>query len=167
MNRKSHFQMLIIINLLALVNLVVAAESYVSRSVHLQDWYIGPQPSVADLEEMKSKGVSLVISTRLPAELEKLDFDEASAVQARGMQYLNIPVGGADHPFAPSMLETFSQAVAANKGPILMHCRSGYRVSVLAAAYLIKEQGMGVDAAIKRVGNQRVTAATVELLLTN
>jgi uncharacterized protein (TIGR01244 family) len=168
MKFKNRFQSLLAIALmLVLISGGVAAESYLSRSLQVDDWYIGPQPSVTDLEEMKSRGVGLVISTRRPGEMEQLGFDESQEARARGMEHLNIAVGGTEYPFVPAMLETFTQAVDASEGPILMHCRSGYRVSVLAAAYLVKEQGVSVDAAIEKIGNQRVTADTVKLLLTN
>ena len=42
-----------------------------------------------------------------------------------------------------------------------------YRVSVLAAAYLVKQQGVAIDVAIESVGNQRVAAETVKLVLAN
>jgi uncharacterized protein (TIGR01244 family) len=156
-----------IVLLVAFAPVVSAAETYVSRSVQVHDWHIGPQPSLADLEEIQSMGVGLVISTRLPEEMKKLDFDESQEIQSRGMRYLNIPVGGREYPFVPSMLETFTRAVDSSNEPILMHCRSGYRVSVLAAAYLVKQQGVAIDVAIESVGNQRVEAETVKLVLAN
>ena len=168
MKRKNRLlEMTSMVVLIAVVATAVAAETYVSKTVQVQNWYIGPQPSVADLDEMKAKGVGLVINTRRPVEMEQLDFDQPPEVYARGMRYLNIPVGGEEYPFEPSMLETFTRAVDSSSGPILMHCRSGYRVSVLAAAYLVTEQGVPLELAIETVGNQRVNAETVKQLLAN
>ena len=58
MRYKNRFQSLLAIALmLVLISGGAAAESYLSRSLQVDDWYIGPQPSVTDLEEMKSREI--------------------------------------------------------------------------------------------------------------
>jgi len=165
---NNEFRFIILLALIVFLGLGVvaqAADSYVDRSIQVGEWTIGPQPDLGDLDEMQKRGVGLVISTRQPVEMEQLDFDETREAGKRGMKHINIPVGGDEYPFEPGMLETFSAAIQSAEGPVLLHCRSGYRASVLTAAYLVKKQGVSVDQAIETIGDSRLQAETVERVL--
>lgn len=62
---------------------------------------------------------------------------EEAAVTAAGMAFYNLPVGG-DLAFTKEQFDSFIPAFkeADAKGPVLVHCASGYRSSVYTLAYM-------------------------------
>ncbi|MFK8015286.1 MAG: hypothetical protein AB8G17_07580, partial [Gammaproteobacteria bacterium] len=70
--------------------------SYLSDKTHAIDgqYFIGPQPTAADLAALKKAGVTKVISFRTPAEMEKLAFSQPGLLRELGLGYDVIPVGG-------------------------------------------------------------------------
>jgi uncharacterized protein (TIGR01244 family) len=115
--------------------------------------YIGGQPSQEALARFKEFGVTAVVNLRTPAEMEnreRVPYDEAAAVEELGMTYVLIPLGGDDHPYTPEAVDTFDQVLREHQGPVLLHCTMGWRASYLWAAYLIREHGYSLDAAMAR-----------------
>ncbi len=100
----------------------------------------------AHLDEIHTGGVRTVINLCPPTEL---DWDEQAQVEARGMQYVNIPVAGPADLSAAKARE-LQAAVQAAEGKVLVHCQSSNRVGALFAlgAYL---DGADVETAV-RVG---------------
>lgn len=105
---------------------------------------VSGQPTEEALRTLASNGYSTVINLRRPSEMddrEKVSFDEAALVEELGLTYVNIPLGGDDHPYSPAALGTFEQAMAQAEGKVLLHCRSAWRASQMWAAYLVSAQG--------------------------
>lgn len=112
--------------------------------------YITGQPTEAGLRQLKSEGVTTVVSLRTPEEMARLPFDEAKLAASLGMRYVNLPVrGNRQYPYSPATLDAFAKAVAQTKGKVLLHCTVAYRASHLWAAYLIREKGLPVDEVVK------------------
>jgi len=114
---------------------------------------IGGQPDEAALQKFKDLGVTAVVNLRTPAEMddrERVPFDEAAAVLKLGMEYVHIPLGGADHPYDTRAVETFATVLENHSGPVLLHCTVAWRASYLWAAYLIMNQGYPLDEAVER-----------------
>lgn len=114
------------------------------------DVYIAGQPSVQGLERMAKEGVKTVISFRTPREMNDrsiVPFDEAEQSDALGMRYVNIPLGGDEHPYSPEALETFAKIMNEIDGKALIHCTVAWRASHMWAAYLVKHKGMDVNEA--------------------
>jgi len=112
----------------------------------------GPQPEQNDLSELKDNNIQKVISFRTPEEIEKLEYQQATALEELGIEFANIPIGGDDHPYSPATYNALIDELAgisAEDGPVLLHCKSGWRASVVGVAYLVKHQGMPLDEAVE------------------
>ena len=115
--------------------------------------YIAGQPSREALAQLHGLGVTAVVNLRTPAEMEdrqRVPYDEAAAVAELGMEYVRIPLGGDEHPYAPQAVDRLAKVLAEHRGPVLLHCTFGWRASYLWVAYLIREQGFALPDALAR-----------------
>jgi len=125
---------------------------------------IAPQPLAADLEALGAKGVRRVINLRTSEEMATLGFDEAALAQSKGMAYTLLPIAG-NAGFTPAALDAFSAAMASGEGDVLLHCASGTRAAHLYAAWLVREQGLSPEDAMRRVGPLGLWPMPMERLL--
>ena len=125
---------------------------------------IAPQPLAADLEALGAKGVRRVINLRTSEEMATLGFDEAALAQSKGMAYTLLPIAG-NAGFTPAALDAFSAAMASGEGDVLLHCASGTRAAHLCAAWLVREQGLSPEDAMRRVGPLGLWPMPMERLL--
>ena len=127
-----------------------APSDYLETKTHSVDGrlFIGPQPDSTDLQNLKAEGIRRVVSFRTPSEMAKLDFREEQELSDLGIDYVEIPVGGAQYPYSPVQLNALTETLQQD-GNVLLHCGSGYRASVITVAYLIEEQGMPIDEAVR------------------
>jgi uncharacterized protein (TIGR01244 family) len=125
---------------------------------------LSPQPMAADLELLSGKGVRRVINLRTPEEMATLGFDEAALAASKGMDYTLIPIAG-NAAYTPAALDAFSAAMAKGDGDILLHCASGTRAGHLYAAWLVREQGLSPEEAMRRVGPLGLWPPPMERLL--
>lgn len=97
------------------------------------DILVAPQISVADIEEAKALGVTLVINNRpdheSPDQPEGMEIE--AATRAAGMDYVAIPVTHSG--FALWQLDEMDKALAGAQGKVLAFCRSGTRSTLLWA----------------------------------
>ena len=115
--------------------------------------YIGGQPGEKSLPGLAALGVTTVINLRTPREMAdkaQVPFDEAAEVARLGMEYVVIPIGGAEYPYSPQVVERFARVLERRPGPVLLHCRTGGRASYLWTAYLVRYGGFSPDAALAR-----------------
>jgi uncharacterized protein (TIGR01244 family) len=89
----------------------------------------GGQPSQTDLATLKAAGVTKIINLR--GEGEELPYDEKAEAEALGLEYLSLPVSGADDITADNarVLDNMLQG----DGKVFVHCASGNRVGALLA----------------------------------
>lgn len=122
-----------------------------TAKVHAVDEHlvIGPQPGPIDFDQLVAHGVKKVINFRTPDEMKKLDYDEAAILAGLGIGYEQIPIGGKDFPYTPLTLKALDQSLDAEAGKVLLHCASGRRASVLAVAWLVEENGMPINEALR------------------
>ena len=113
-----------------------------------EDIFIGGQPEDLDIAAMRDKGITHVVNFRTPNEMARLDFDEEAALAAAGISYTPIPLGGEDFPYTPAAVEQLTGFMKSRQGPVLLHCGSGYRASVVTVAWLVQEEGMPLDEAL-------------------
>ena len=107
--------------------------------------YIAGQPSEEAFAELARRGVTVVVNTRTPAEVEdreEVPFDEEEVVRGLGMDYVSIPLGGDDHPYGPAAVERLAVALASSDGYVVIHCLYGIRAVYLWIAYLAGNEGM-------------------------
>ncbi|MCP5395534.1 MAG: TIGR01244 family phosphatase [Sphingomonadaceae bacterium] len=92
-----------------------------------------PQLSLADLEEARAAGVTLVINNRPddeePGQLPGAAVEEAA--RAAGMDYLAIPITRSG--FSAQQVEVMGSALAGAEGHVLAYCRTGTRSTLLWA----------------------------------
>jgi uncharacterized protein (TIGR01244 family) len=115
--------------------------------------YISGQPKEDALRALPARDVTAVINLRTPKEMadtSRVAFDEVALVDSLGVDYIEIPMGGKDHPYNEDHLKAFADAMDQHTGPVLLHCASGGRASHLWAAYLVRYQGWGLTEAYLR-----------------
>lgn len=93
--------------------------------------FASPQIDVADIEQAKAQGITLVINNRPDGESEDQTpgADIAAAAEAAGMDYVAIPVTQAG--FSEGQVEAMATALAEAEGSVLAYCRSGTRSTFL------------------------------------
>jgi uncharacterized protein (TIGR01244 family) len=114
------------------------------------DLFIAGQPTERALREMKAAGVTTVVNLRSPEEMQRaVKYDEPALIKELGMKYVYLPMRGTpEFPYAPDAVAKFAEALNAADGKVLLHCTIAWRASHLWAAYLIKERGVDVEAAL-------------------
>ncbi len=96
--------------------------------------YVSPQIGIAEVEEAKALGVTMIVNNRPddeePGQVNGAEIE--AAAKAAGIGYIAVPVthGG----FAPWQLDGMAKALdAAKDGKLLAYCRSGTRSTLLWA----------------------------------
>lgn len=93
--------------------------------------YSGGQPTVEQLQALPTHGIAVVIDLR--ADTETPDLDEAAMVRGLGLDYRNLPVGGAAG-LTRDNVQALDRLIAdAGDRPLLVHCASGNRVGAMMA----------------------------------
>ena len=114
---------------------------------HDGDVYIAAQPTTDDLDAWAAQGVTTVVNFRSQAETAALPFSASAESEARGMRYLDIPMGGADG-VSPDIRTRLTALLADAEGPVVLHCRTGMRAANAYAAHLLAEgEASGEDLA--------------------
>ena len=87
---------------------------------------------------LPGKGYSTIIN--LQFEREAGVKAERAAADAAGLTYVSVPLGGGD--FTLEHAKQVSDAIAASSGHVLLHCKSGGRVSAVWALTRAIEEGL-------------------------
>ena len=130
--------------------------------------YISGQPTAEAFAKLKSDGVTTVVNLRTEREMSNRDnvpFDEKALLDSLGMNYVHIPLGGADNPYSNEALIKFADAVDNAEGKVLLHCIIAWRASHMWAAYLIQYKGFSPDKAIEHARGINFGQLPVEGLL--
>ena len=126
--------------------------------------FIGGQPSEAGLEQMADAGVVTVVNLRTHREMNDrnvVPFDEAAQVSELGLEYVHIPSGGPETPYAPDMVDRFAEVMATTEGKVLLHCTVAWRASHLYVAYLHEHLGLPLSEAVRH--GQAINFGTLPL----
>jgi uncharacterized protein (TIGR01244 family) len=113
--------------------------------------YMAGQPTRAGLERAKSLGVTRVINLRTQMEMDNREivpFDEAAAIEALGLEYVHIPLGGPNTPYTPAAVDQLATSLVGAEGNVLLHCTVAWRATHLWTAYLIKHQQLSFVEAV-------------------
>lgn len=89
--------------------------------------WISPQPTAADFEEAKAKGITRIINNRPDGEDQDQPTAKESAAKAAelGLSYAHIPV--VPGKVTTEKVRAFQKALAEADGPVLAHCKTGTR----------------------------------------
>lgn len=128
----------ILVSFLSLLGVAMSEPATDSIVTRHGDVWLASQPSEADLDAWAAAGATLVINSRTPEETAGLPFALQSEVEARGMRYVELPIGGASGA-SPALTTQLAGLLESNEGPVVMHCRSGTRSAHLYAAYLVSQ----------------------------
>lgn len=136
---------------------VVMAEeqaSYFDKAHKVADnIWIGPQPSEQDFSQFAVKEIGTIINTRTETEMKQLDYNEVDQASNFNMAYELLEIG-TGHGYSPAKLNEFNDLMTANAGKnMLLHCRSGHRVTQLYTAWLIKYQDKSPAEALEAIGS--------------
>ncbi len=88
------------------------------------------QPDAEQLALFAEAGYVAVVDLR--GESENRGLDEAAAVESLGLDYVNLPVSGADS-ISWENANKLQEILSSYDGPVLVHCGSGNRVGALLA----------------------------------
>lgn len=124
----------------------------------------GGQPRVEDWLALRGRQVTTVINLRTDAEMG--DRDEAQEVRAAGLDYVQIPIAGADDIDA-AHADQLWQHIQAAPGRVMVHCASGNRVGALLAIAAARHDHMSPQQALefgKRAGLTRLEPKVREVL---
>jgi uncharacterized protein (TIGR01244 family) len=114
--------------------------------------WLGAQPSEQALDAFSAHGRGLVVNLRTDEEMAYLPF-YADAVSARGLRYVRIPTRGAD--LDAGEVEALADAMRAHPGPVMLHCASGGRASVLWAMHRMSAEGLSAEEAAAWLEGER------------
>lgn len=101
----------------------------------------GGQPSKAELERLKSAGVTKVINLRGPD--EEAPFDEKSEAERLGLEYISLPISGAPDVTSENARELHK--LLQGDEQVFLHCASGNRAGALLAIRAHEIQGKPVE----------------------
>jgi uncharacterized protein (TIGR01244 family) len=104
--------------------------------------YASPQISLADVEQARAMGVTLIVNNRPEGEApDQVPGPEIeAAARAAGIDYVAIPVTHAG--FSEPQVQAMARALEGAAGPVLAYCRSGTRSTLLWA---LAEASSGAD----------------------
>jgi uncharacterized protein (TIGR01244 family) len=103
------------------------------------------QPSHDQLKQLNKAGIVHVVNLRPKSEQS---WDEQAAIEALGMHYHNIPIGGLNDLTTDNAKALAQLFTAIGAQPSLLHCASGNRVGALVAVMEAELKGKSVDDAI-------------------
>lgn len=108
----------------------------------------GGQPSRECLQALRDDGYQTVVNLRPNGEFDA--FDEDQVVRELGLDYVYIPVDGADGLSAEAVASLDAVLADPKRRPTLIHCASGNRVGALIAMHAARHRGLDIDAALAR-----------------
>ena len=104
-------------------------------------------PTFERIATLAREGVRSVVNLRQAGETGELPPDEEGhVVRGQGMAYLHLPVD--PDGIRLEDVERFDRQVATLPGPVVVHCASGRRASLLALAHVARKRGWTADEAL-------------------
>jgi uncharacterized protein (TIGR01244 family) len=128
------------------------------------EFFIGSQPTVDDLQEAKRQGIKTVIDFRLPSETAT---SNEALTTSQGLAYVNIPVNKV--ALSAAQIGELDRAIKAHAGPFLLHCATGARAALLASLGKAKQYGWTPEQTFseaKRLGFDLKTSAEFSTFVT-
>ena len=104
-------------------------------------------PTFERIATLAREGIRAVVNLRQAKETGELPPDEEGhVVRGQGMAYLHLPVDADDIRLED--VERFDREVSMLPEPVVVHCASGRRASLLALAYVARKRGWSADEAL-------------------
>jgi uncharacterized protein (TIGR01244 family) len=107
---------------------------------------VAAQPSEAQFAAAQAAGYRTIVNFRTPGEEGYVD--EQAAVERLGLRYVSIPVKG--HEVEASQADRLDAVLSdASAGPVLLHCRSGKRATMVWTVWLARREGLPAEDALR------------------
>lgn len=114
--------------------------------------YRGAQPKQSGYEYLAKLGVKTVVDLREPGERAN---QEAQAVTARGMKYINVPMSGLTPPTPAQTSEILGLLENNSTGAVFVHCMRGAdRTGAVIGAYRIHHDHWSNDRALSEAKSE-------------
>jgi protein tyrosine phosphatase (PTP) superfamily phosphohydrolase (DUF442 family) len=117
-----------------------------SPLLQVDNCYLAGQPQVEDFAAFKAAGVTKVISLRDPSEI---NWDEQAAVEAAGMEFVQIAMGKPDQLTAEKIEQVCDllQQAKEQDTKVVLHCGAAVRASaVWMAHYCVSQNASWLEA---------------------
>lgn len=117
-----------------------------SPLLQVDNCYLAGQPQVEDFAAFKAAGVTKVISLRDPSEI---NWDEQAAVEAAGMEFIQIPMGKPDQLTSEKIEQVCDllQQAKEQDTKVVLHCGAAVRASaVWMAHYCVSQNASWLEA---------------------
>ncbi len=112
--------------------------------------YRGSQPSLNELSELKKLGITTVIDLR--AESPQTAEQERIRVEALGLRFQRIPIGGFSNPKDSDLIDFFQVVRDSPSQTVFVHCEFGKdRTGVMIAAYRIAFENWSSNQALSEM----------------
>jgi len=109
---------------------------------------IAGQPTSDKLSQLVEEGYRSVVNLRSSDEVGFWN-DEQQKIEQLGLRYANCPIQASN--LNPDSVFRLIQQIAELPKPMLLHCDSGIRSSVIALMQIAMKQGMKTEDAFQRV----------------
>ena len=110
------------------------------------DIYLTGQPEQEDLKDAHRLGMKSVLNLR---ESDEVEWDEAEAVKALGMNYHHLPISGPDDLTDEVFGKVRRILNDPKQRPVLVHCGSANRVGAVWVAHRVLDGGVSVEQAFQ------------------
>ncbi len=114
--------------------------------------FMAGQPTPADFLLLKQQGVKCIVNYRTDGEV---NWDEKSAAESHGIEYISIPYGTIDS-LTDDVFEKSRELLRKQKGqPLFLHCGAATRVAAVWLAFRVLDENVPLDTAVaeaERVG---------------
>ncbi len=131
-----------------------------TQVIGVKHLFLASQPDQQALQQAQQQGVTTVINLR---GADELDWDEAAAVKALGMNYHNVGISKKGPGFDDAAMAQITQLIHEQKGaPVFVHCSSGNRASAWLAVHMAHDHQMTVDESIRLAKKAGLTKAPLE-----
>ena len=130
--------------------------------------YVMPQIAISDFVKIAEAGVKIIINNRPDnEETGQLNHQDAiSHARANGIAYHYLPMTNGQ-AMPKDLVSNFKKIIESSNDPILAHCRSGMRSTVIWAIGQIEDGKMSVEQTIKAANRADIPLEKVQSMLEN
>ncbi len=109
---------------------------------------IAGQLTIDDLQPLANRGYRSVVNLQFPSEAGYLEAEQQK-IESLGLDYINLPIQAED--LSCDRVISVLQQLAELPKPLLVHCDSGVRSSLIVLMKIALEQGMSAKDAFQKV----------------
>ena len=117
------------------------------------------QPKPEDFALFKKDGIRVVLDLRRDAETP--GFDEKAAVEAAGLEYVNLPVGGLDD-LTDAAFDRARALLNDREKPVLIHCAAASRVGPFWLVWRALDGKLPIEEAVAEARTVGLRSAAME-----